>query len=113
MELNYEPDCSSGACNVEHNKTLNIKGTLTVKSCPENKEVTHSLMIGPLSLNEKLNIEIEIDCECECEKVKNREENSRLCSENGTYQCGVCKCNENRCLYIYSYLKYIKLHLIK
>ncbi|OWR50970.1 integrin beta pat-3-like [Danaus plexippus] len=96
MELNYEPDCSSGACNVEHNKTLNIKGTLTVKSCPENKEVTHSLMIGPLSLNEKLNIEIEIDCECECEKVKNREENSKLCSENGTYQCGVCKCNENR-----------------
>lgn len=58
--------------------------------------MNYSLKIGPVSLDEKLEIELEIVCHCECEA--NGEINSTMCSSAGTFQCGVCKCNNNRCV---------------
>ncbi|CAG5056527.1 unnamed protein product [Parnassius apollo] len=97
IELLLEPDCRiSGNCIVKHNESININTTLKVKSCPKSK--TPSVVkLGPVALNEKLLISVISDCECDCERnILKTALNSTKCSGNGTYQCGICKCNENR-----------------
>lgn len=90
--------CNTGSdCYVGHNQTLKITGTLTVKECPEKINQKYLIKIGPKSLSEKFAINLEIDCECDCEKnTPSNSFNSTKCNSAGTYQCGICKCNENR-----------------
>ncbi|CAH2066161.1 unnamed protein product, partial [Iphiclides podalirius] len=53
--------------------------------------------LGLVALNEKLTISVRSDCECDCERHMNTTQmNSPKCSGNGIYQCGICKCNENK-----------------
>ncbi|XP_047507417.1 integrin beta-PS-like [Pieris napi] len=90
------PDCTkSGICEIKHEQSLEMEGFLKINSCPSNeKKMKYSLEIGPVSLDEKLKIELEIDCHCDCEAKG--EMNSTLCSGAGIFQCGVCKCNDDR-----------------
>ncbi|XP_045511586.1 integrin beta-PS-like [Colias croceus] len=95
MELKLDPDCSQkDNCRVRHEQPVNIKGTLKIKTCPTDKEMKYLLSIGPVSLDEKLEIEVETQCQCDCEK--HGEEDSAKCSNAGIYQCGICDCKGKR-----------------
>ena len=39
-------------------------------------------------------VQINIDYLCDCECTRAAENNSLRCSENGTLECAICKCNE-------------------
>ncbi|XP_041972137.1 integrin beta-1-A-like [Aricia agestis] len=93
MRLTADPDCtqSNKLCNLQKN-SLDMKLTLVVDKCLEKRK--EQIKIGINSLKQKLLVDIELDCECECEKKG--EGKSKMCNEAGTYQCGVCACDDNR-----------------
>lgn len=98
VDLSLEPSCTeTSKCPVRHGESVEIKATLQITGCPKDHSV-EVMEIGPVGLYEKLKIDIEAQCQCECEKEGNGEANSLTCNSNGTYQCGVCKCNPNRCV---------------
>ncbi|KAI8427544.1 hypothetical protein MSG28_002059 [Choristoneura fumiferana] len=93
IRVQLTPDCTKVAtCGVEHHKEFTISVAVTATWCLSGNNV---VTIKPMGLGEKLTIHVETACECECEKhgIPNSEE----CTNNGTYQCGTCTCNENSC----------------
>ncbi|CAH0726453.1 unnamed protein product, partial [Brenthis ino] len=97
MQLTFDPDCNKpGNCVLQHDQHIDIKGTLMINSCPPDNMFTYLVKVGPRLLGEKLSISVEVDCQCDCEKPGKGEQNSNKCSLGGTYQCGVCKCNDDR-----------------
>ncbi|CAH2240128.1 jg6382 [Pararge aegeria aegeria] len=97
MSLTLEPDCTiKDRCIYANNESVNIVGTLIFNSCPLNHKYNYDVRLGPASIKEKLKLDIEVDCQCDCEKPEKAEKNSDQCSNAGTYQCGICECNENR-----------------
>ncbi|XP_053605364.1 integrin beta pat-3-like isoform X2 [Plodia interpunctella] len=94
VKLSLNPDClKTEDCKVVHNQILQIQANLTVSSCDGPRKPV--LKIGPANLMESLSIKLNVLCECDCEKGPQKN-NSKECSSNGSYQCGVCKCNEGR-----------------
>lgn len=70
--------------------------TLMVESCPPNRnDWNQTIKVYPVGLNDALYIDLEIICECECEKEENREEKSERCGEHGSFQCGICSCDND------------------
>lgn len=70
---------------------------LTVLKCPENRNRWNkTIIISPVGLKETLKLDLEMICECDCEKEWVGEKHSSKCNGSGTYQCGVCSCNENK-----------------
>lgn len=96
MKLTLDPPCDIRICNVTHNKSLDMVATLKVTSCPSEDEFIHYLKIGPSSLKERLTVKVTAYCQCDCEKDGRGQLNSAMCNHAGTYQCGVCKCNDYR-----------------
>ncbi|XP_052747157.1 integrin beta-PS [Bicyclus anynana] len=96
LRLKFKPDCTvKDSCNYKNKEPVNITVTLVIESCSEinNK---HEVKIGPVTIDEKLTVHVEADCQCHCEKPGAGEKDSDACSKAGTYQCGMCYCNENR-----------------
>lgn len=71
---------------------------IEVTSCPKDpNEWNQTFQIYPVGLNEALTVHLEMICECDCEKPWNEVKNSDKCTlGNGTYECGVCSCYNNR-----------------
>lgn len=69
--------------------SFNIEAQLS--RCPSEKNRTFT--IKPLGFKDSLEITVEFACSCNCESKA--ETNSPICNNgNGTYECGVCKCND-------------------
>ncbi|VVC97301.1 unnamed protein product [Leptidea sinapis] len=98
IQLLLEPDCTKEkSCEVKHETAVNISGSIKIQSCPAKDQKKYFMTIGPDMLSEKMEVEIDVDCQCDCEKDGNNEKNSIECSGAGTYKCGVCACDMNRC----------------
>ncbi|XP_034840377.1 integrin beta-PS-like [Maniola hyperantus] len=97
MSLTFEPDCTrKDECKYEHNKSVDIVGTLMIKYCPTDNKYNYEVKIGPVSIDERLTLKVTVDCQCDCEKPGHGEKDSDKCSKAGTYQCGICYCNPER-----------------
>ncbi|XP_064614127.1 integrin beta-PS-like [Liolophura sinensis] len=105
VTISYQSMCL-GSTSQDTNRCKNVKigeevtfdVEIQVPECPSNPALRRrDIIIGPVGLIDTLTIELEIICECGCQKADEAEPNSILCSGgNGTYACGVCKCNEGR-----------------
>ncbi|XP_028163608.1 integrin beta pat-3-like [Ostrinia furnacalis] len=98
VQLKLDPDCTvvDERCKMAHEEAVSMKAEIKVTSCPENTTV--DLEVGPTvgGLADKLMIKLEIDCQCECERDEKAVQNSSMCSNAGSYQCGICNCNSDR-----------------
>lgn len=94
MNVELNPSCSDkDLCKIKHEEPFQMDATLTMNSCPDDT-FKGKMEIGPGLLEAKVEVDVEILCKCDCNK--DEESNSSMCSDNGTYQCGICKCNTNR-----------------
>ncbi|CAH2233547.1 jg13181 [Pararge aegeria aegeria] len=96
ISLTFEPDCTLKDKCLYNHKPLQVIGTLILKSLPESGKSEYKVKIGPVSIAEKLTLHVEAITQCDCEKPDQGEKDSDLCSNAGTYQCGICLCNKNR-----------------
>ncbi|XP_062600193.1 integrin beta-3-like isoform X2 [Saccostrea cucullata] len=60
-------------------------------ACPENRNLTFTIF--PEGLEERVQVDVEHVCDCDCQLEPEAEPNSAECSFNGTFECGICKCN--------------------
>lgn len=77
---------------------VTFEAKIEVTSCPKDrKDWKQTFRISPVGLNEALIVHLEMICECDCEKPENEEPFSSKCNDgNGTYECGICSCYNNR-----------------
>ncbi|PSN34504.1 Integrin beta-PS [Blattella germanica] len=71
---------------------------VTVTSCPPNpKDWTTDFKIYPVGSQEESLVHLELQCDCPCEHKDdpNYKPDAPECSHNGTYMCGICKCDES------------------
>lgn len=81
--------------NLKTGTTVEFFITVEVTSCPTNpKDRKQVFVISPLGLNETLTVDLEMICECDCEQTK--ETNSGVCTNVGTYVCGICDCPSDK-----------------
>lgn len=80
-------------CKIKHEEAFEMDVTLTMNSCPNDK-FDGKMEIAPALFTDRLEVDYEILCKCDCER--HGVANSNVCSGNGTYECGICKCNTNR-----------------
>ncbi|KAI5639674.1 integrin beta chain VWA domain-containing protein [Phthorimaea operculella] len=98
LQLNLNPDCTkkNEQCSIPHHGSTSFKAALKVKRCPLDNKFKHSFTIKSAGLADEVTVEVEVLCECDCER--NGEKKSPKCSLNekshGTFQCGVCKCED-------------------
>lgn len=76
--------------------------TITLNSCPNNSsEWNQTILVYPVGLTDALYIDLSMICSCDCEQPWNKVYNSDFCQGRGTYQCGICSCDNkyygNRC----------------
>lgn len=75
---------------------VEFSAEIEVKSCPENRtEWSQTFHISPVGLNEALVVHLDMICQCDCEQPDKVELSSPKCSNAGTYECGICKCDSN------------------
>nr|ACY82398.1 integrin [Penaeus vannamei] len=70
---------------------------VTVEKCPEKREDWRQLIgIYPVGLRENLTIDLTMLCDCQCERPGDPGYiiGAEQCNYHGTYQCGVCKCDD-------------------
>lgn len=70
---------------------------ISVDYCPENRADWRQLIgIYPVGLRENLTIDLTMLCDCQCERPGDPGFiiGARECNYHGTYQCGVCKCDD-------------------
>ncbi|XP_042911123.2 integrin beta-PS [Parasteatoda tepidariorum] len=105
IQVNYYSTClgtkreNTNICKgLKVGTNVTFEANIEVTKCPKDpKEWNQTFQIYPVGLNEALTIHLEMICECDCEKPWNEEKNSGKCSAgNGTYECGVCSCYNNR-----------------
>ncbi|XP_067334038.1 integrin beta-3-like [Channa argus] len=73
--------------------TVSFSVEAQLRSCP--KEKSRTFTIKPLGLKDSLEVTVDFACGCECEAKA--QVNSPHCSTgNGTYECGVCQCQQGR-----------------
>ncbi|CAG2105381.1 unnamed protein product [Medioppia subpectinata] len=76
--------------------SVTFEAKIEVTSCPRNRgEWNQTILIYPVGLNDALIIDLEMICECDCEKPWNEQTYSPYCEHRGTYECGICSCNDN------------------
>ncbi|KAG8191111.1 hypothetical protein JTE90_010035 [Oedothorax gibbosus] len=86
-------------CNkLKVSQTVTFEVKIEYSFCPQNPlERNRTFQIYPVGLNEYLTVHLEMICDCDCEKPWNEEASSPKCSSgNGTFECGICTCNEGR-----------------
>ncbi|XP_055868207.1 integrin beta-1-like [Biomphalaria glabrata] len=87
--------------NLEIGDVVKFNVSITVNSdiCQGNTggEVDKDVIIDAVGLNEQMLIQLKVICECECERAEHEIQKSDKCfAGNGTFECGVCNCNEGR-----------------
>ncbi|RWS03092.1 Integrin beta-PS-like protein, partial [Dinothrombium tinctorium] len=104
VRLTYHSGCREGVIrktdrceNIRVGDTIDFDITLEVISCPKNlANANQTVKIKPLSMSDELLIDLKIVCECDCEKLWKKQLKSPECNAgNGTFECGICSCNEN------------------
>ncbi|XP_046583090.1 integrin beta-1-like [Haliotis rubra] len=99
------PDCTSknkvlpDKCKgITIGKPVDFEVEILATGCPADPaDRVQNITITPVNLPETMTVTLEFICQCDCEKPGRGEANSSRCSGgNGTYQCGVCSCNEGR-----------------
>ncbi|KAL4715135.1 hypothetical protein ACJJTC_012182 [Scirpophaga incertulas] len=92
--LSFNPNCAiaNDDCSVKTDQVKEITGTIKLLQYFGINNTT--VTIGIEGIKEKLILDIEIInyCECEHSGVKEAPE----CSDAGTFQCGICKCDPKR-----------------
>lgn len=76
---------------------VEFRAEIKVEECPKDpNEWKQVIGIYPVGLRESLIIDLEMICECPCERPGDQgfELESDKCSGHGTYQCGVCSCDD-------------------
>ncbi|KAF2897728.1 hypothetical protein ILUMI_08445 [Ignelater luminosus] len=86
--LNSESMCN----NVEEGKEYVFDVIMEVLKVPENME-RETVTIEEQNIAEKLIIEVEYSDKCKC-NMKNQNSQINLCSNHGSYVCGVCECED-------------------
>ncbi|KAL0978387.1 hypothetical protein UPYG_G00169850 [Umbra pygmaea] len=99
LDVTYRSHCTPGAgddapwqsrgecMNVKLNQQVDFTVSLNTSECLEKTEFLLKLQ----GISETLKISVETLCDCECDDT---EEQSQHCSNNGTYICGICRCNK-------------------
>uniref|UniRef100_A0A4W3HPM8 Integrin beta n=1 Tax=Callorhinchus milii TaxID=7868 RepID=A0A4W3HPM8_CALMI len=70
--------------------TVSFDVTVKARSCPD-YPTRNSFTIKPVGFKDSLNITVSYDCSCDC--MSQVDVNSSKCNSNGTYECGICKCD--------------------
>lgn len=79
--------------NVEIGKEYEFDVEVTLLSIPDGVSKQGKIKISETSLSsEELNIEINLESHCKCMQEVGQN-NSVVCSGNGSYKCGACYCN--------------------
>ncbi|XP_045617424.1 integrin beta-PS [Procambarus clarkii] len=76
---------------------VEFRAEITVEKCPADRKDWHQVIgIYPVGLRENLTIELDMLCDCLCERPGNEGyiSGAEECNLHGTYQCGVCKCDQ-------------------
>uniref|UniRef100_A0A8C4QLN4 Integrin beta n=1 Tax=Eptatretus burgeri TaxID=7764 RepID=A0A8C4QLN4_EPTBU len=76
--------------NVKLGETVSFEVEVEAKGCAEHGR-SRNFMIKPLGMTEALHISLRVDCGCSC--LAEAQDNSSECSNAGTLECGVCRCN--------------------
>lgn len=72
-----------------------MKMRYTGTECPTDpSQWKESFKINPEGLKDELMVDVEYNCLCDCQLPGQAEVNSTKCNGFGTFECGVCKCNE-------------------
>lgn len=104
IEVSYNSSCLDGVMKrrnvckgLKVLDTVTFNVTVKFSFCPDKENWNQTIQIYPVGLNEYLDVQLEMICECDCEKPENEERNSTRCSSgNGTYECGICSCYDNK-----------------
>ncbi|XP_061185828.1 integrin beta-3-like [Saccostrea echinata] len=88
-----KPDKTNICERLTNNKTVTFIPLVksNFDTCPEQRNLTFSIF--PEGLEERVRVDIEHVCDCDCELEPEVEPSSPKCSFNGTFECGICKCN--------------------
>ncbi|XP_067843422.1 integrin beta-5 [Heptranchias perlo] len=70
--------------------TVSFDVTVEARSCPE-AQTKNSFTIKPVGFKDSLSITVGYICNCDC--TNEMQTNSSKCNGNGTYECGICKCD--------------------
>nr|XP_034310719.1 integrin beta-6-like isoform X2 [Crassostrea gigas] len=82
--------CEGLALDEWANFTIVLRSNMT--SCPSQR--SSNMTIFPEGIEDRVEIEVEHECKCDCEQEPEAEPNSTKCNQRGTYECGMCHCNE-------------------
>ncbi|XP_052682753.1 integrin beta-6-like [Crassostrea angulata] len=82
--------CENLAVNEWANFSLAFRSNLSF--CPSKR--LFNMTIYPEGLDDRVEIEVEHECQCDCQREPEAKPNSTNCNQRGTYECGVCHCNE-------------------
>uniref|UniRef100_A0A8W8MC73 Integrin beta n=1 Tax=Magallana gigas TaxID=29159 RepID=A0A8W8MC73_MAGGI len=75
---------------LQANFSLAFRSNLTF--CPSKR--SFNMTIYHEGLDDRVEIEVEHECQCDCQRKPEAKPNSTNCNQRGTYECGVCHCNE-------------------
>ncbi|XP_067891272.1 integrin beta-5 isoform X2 [Heterodontus francisci] len=70
--------------------TVSFDVTVEARSCPET-QTRNIFTIKPVGFKDSLSITVGYICNCDC--TSEMQTNSSKCNGNGTYECGICKCD--------------------
>ncbi|XP_062386733.1 integrin beta-1-like isoform X2 [Sardina pilchardus] len=90
--VDYTGEDGRKCSNISIGDEVTFDVAITSKGCPSNK--TETVRIKMQGLTEEVEVQLNFICECDCHNkgVKN----SPACAGRGTYECGICRCNEGR-----------------
>ncbi|XP_055921166.1 integrin beta-nu [Eupeodes corollae] len=104
IEIMYETNCGGQLENLKKRnyctdlkmgKEVEFYINITLKDFPSDGNYKRTIRIEDPGLSEHLQLEIEIQKPCPCDEEEVDSELERqLCTENGVFHCGKCKCNE-------------------
>ncbi|XP_062386735.1 integrin beta-1-like [Sardina pilchardus] len=88
--VDYTGEDGRKCSNISIGDEVTFDVAITSKGCPSNK--TETVRIKMQGLTEEVEVQLNFICECDCHNkgVKN----SPACEGSGTYECGICRCNE-------------------
>lgn len=101
LALSFNASCVNGQVNpglkscsgLKIGDTVSFSVEARLRGCPNQK--TRTFTIKPMGFKDALEVTVDFACGCSCEAQT--EVGSPYCNQgNGTYECGVCKCNPGR-----------------
>uniref|UniRef100_UPI0035902B50 integrin beta-3-like n=1 Tax=Myxine glutinosa TaxID=7769 RepID=UPI0035902B50 len=72
--------------------TVSFEVTVESHTCPVGPTVEQTLQLTPIGFPDTLHLRVKLACGCSCEK--DALNNSVHCNEHGSFECGMCHCNQ-------------------